>query len=205
MHLNLEQLEIHLKKRLDFPYVWGRKQSDSWDKQTNFVYHIRSFTDLEHRIKFLDEKQQNYALNRWLNFWSAKAVEQIFAMNQRVVPYRNEYDKWIDFTIDNIPFDHKTSVFPNGFGKDLNYARIHKGELIQWFYENQSQQGRKHYKNRIFVVLFAQNGQHWKLKTEINFIKIQIEDYLHHFSVEKLKEITFNQEKILSDIIWIIN
>ncbi|MDO4228536.1 MAG: hypothetical protein Q4C98_01865 [Capnocytophaga sp.] len=205
MHIDLEQLEFHLKKRLDFPYVWGRKQSDLWDKQTSFVYHTRSFSDLEKEIQPLSKNLQNYALNRWLNFWSAKAVEQIFVMNEKVKPHINEYDKLVDFTIEHIPFDHKTSVFPKGFGKNLTYTLAHRGELIRWFYENQSQEGRKHYKNRIFVVLFAQNGEHWKLKTEISLLKTKIEAYLQNFSVEKLEKITFEKEEILSDIIWIIN
>ena len=35
--MNYQLLEKELKKRLDSPYVWGRKQADHFDKQTNFI------------------------------------------------------------------------------------------------------------------------------------------------------------------------
>ena len=36
--MNYELLEKELKKRLKFQYNWGRKQSNNFDKKTNFVY-----------------------------------------------------------------------------------------------------------------------------------------------------------------------
>lgn len=203
--IDLEKLELQLKKRLKYPYTWGRKQADDWDKMTNFIYEIRRFSDLEVMISNLSPELKNYALNRWLNFWSAKGIEQIFTSQQNVVANKNEYDKLVDFTINGIPFDHKTSVFPRGFKKDFNYAYQNKRELIQWFYDEQSQQGRKHLKNRLFVVLFDRNSlEYWKLKVEIRFIKQQIEQYITNFSLNKLEKFNFENEEILSDVIWII-
>ena len=203
--IDLEKLELQLKKRLKYPYTWGRKQADDWDKMTNFIYEIRRFSDLEVMISNLSPELKIYALNRWLNFWSAKGIEQIFTSQQNVVANKNEYDKLVDFTINGIPFDHKTSVFPRGFKKDFNYAYQNKRELIQWFYDEQSQQGRKHLKNRLFVVLFDRNSlEYWKLKVEIRFIKQQIEQYITNFSLNKLEKFNFENEEILSDVIWII-
>ena len=203
--IDLEKLELQLKKRLKYPYTWGRKQADDWDKMTNFIYEIRHFSDLEVMISNLSPELKNYALNRWLNFWSAKGIEQIFTSQQNVIANKNEYDKLVDFTINGIPFDHKTSVFPKGFKKDFYYAYQNKRELIQWFYDEQSQQGRKHFKNRLFVVLFDKNSlEHWKLKVEIRFIKQQIEQYITNFSLDKLERFNFENEEILSDVIWII-
>lgn len=69
----------------------------------------------------------------------------------------------------------------------------------------QSQQGRKHLKNRLFVVLFDRNSlEYWKLKVEIRFIKQQIEQYITNFSLNKLERFNFENEEILSDVIWII-
>ena len=123
--IDLQRLERELKKRLAYPYSWGRKQSDSWDRETHFIYEIRLFSQLEERISTLSPELRNYALNRWLNFWSAKGIEQIFTTHPNVVACQNEYDKTVDFYINNIPFDHKTSVFPKGFQKDISYALEH--------------------------------------------------------------------------------
>lgn len=204
--IDLNRLQIQLKKRLDFPYDWGRKQTDNWDRKTNFIYETRTFSELQEKVKGFDTQLQNYAFNRWLNFWSAKGIEQIFAESSKVTPNINEFDKLKDFDIQDIPFDHKTSVFPKGFGKDLDYALNNKRELIEWLYKQQSQQGRKHYKNRIFVVLYDKTyNEHWKLKAEIMLIKNKIENYLEDFSPEKLEKFYFEGEEVFSDIIWIIN
>ncbi|MCW8995420.1 MAG: hypothetical protein OQK77_06370, partial [Psychromonas sp.] len=77
MNQDLLQIERELKKRLSYPYKWGRKQNDQFDKLTNFVYRFPSFEDvvkeIESRFKQDKEHQNisNYALTRLYNFWSA--------------------------------------------------------------------------------------------------------------------------------------
>jgi len=84
MNQDLIQIESELKKRLKYPYKWGRKQNDQFDKLTNFVYKISEFEVVLREIdnRFNKDKEHknisNYALNRWYNFWSAQAVEKIF-------------------------------------------------------------------------------------------------------------------------------
>jgi hypothetical protein len=201
--MDLIRLEHHLKKCLDFSYSWGSKQNDADDKATSFIYKTRSVEELQVKIQSLDNRLKNYALNRWLNFWSAKGVETIFCQHRNVVANLNQYDKLVDFTINGIPFDHKTSVFPNRFGNSFAYAQQNKRDLIQWLYDNQSQQGRKHHDNRLFIVLFDQNSNdHWKIKTEIALLKQTIDHYLHHFNPTQLEQFDFGNGTILSDIIW---
>ena len=188
--MNLQSLESELKKRLDFPYTWGRKQSDEWDRKTKFIYQTQDFESLENQCKDFDNELRNYAFNRWLNFWSAKAIEQIFTNYPNVRKEENQFSKTVDFYISEIPFDHKSSVFPKQFGQSLDYAIEHKKELIEWLYQNQSQQGRKHLENRLFIIFFDEkNGEHWKMKTELTLIQEKIEDYLGNFSKDNLVSI----------------
>lgn len=202
--IDLTRLEIQLKKRLNYPYHWGRKQSDDWDNRTNFIYECRSFSQLKDCIQDFDNQLQNYALNRWLNFWSAQGVEQIFCEHQSVAKHDNHRDKFVDFYINKIPFDHKTSVFPKGFNQSLKYAQNNKRALIDWLYTNQSDEGRNHYKNRIFIVLYDKDGKHWRLKAEISLIQTHIKNYLDNFHQEKLEVFIFDNQTVYSDIIWII-
>jgi len=168
MDFNL--LEKELKKRLDFPYVWGRKQTDNFDNSTNFIYKTSNFETLLTQIdtNFKSDTNyvvlKNYALNRWFNFWSAKAIEACFCEHKIVIAHKNAKDKYTDFYISKIPFDHKTSVFPKGFNKSVPYAIEHKREIIAWFYNNQSQQKRHHFKNRLFLIVFdySNPNEHWK-------------------------------------------
>ena len=203
--MNIVRVEKELKKRLSFPYKWGRKQSDDWDSNTNFIYKTYSFERLLDRIKDFSQPLKDYAMNRWFNFWSAMAVENIFSSHSNVQPNKNSCDKLIDFKINGISFDHKTSVFPKGFNNNLKYARIHQDELIKWLYENQSQQGRKHLKNRLFVILYDKNTQeHWKIKSEIILLKKVVDNYVLNFLEGNLKIFDFGNGKVYSDIIWLV-
>jgi hypothetical protein len=209
--MNLINIETELKKRLSYPYKWGRKQNDHFDKLTNFVYHTFLFDEVIAEInkKFKNDKEHknisNYALNRWYNFWSAQAVEKIFCSLPNVSPALDSKDRLVDFTIDGVTFDHKTSIFPKNFPYQIDDAIKKTDELIKWLYKNQSQQQRKHLKNRLFIVLYSADGDHWKLKAEILWLKERIEKYMIGFNTHYL--LKFNLEKnhhTLSDIIWAI-
>lgn len=203
--MNLEKLEIELKKRWQIPYDWkGTKQTNVLDQQTNFIYKINTFDELQKKIQILDNSIQNYALNRWYNFWSAKGVEYIFSTHQKVKPNTNKFDKLIDFKIDEIPFDHKTSVFPKGYSNSIEKAIKNPNSLIEWLYSNQSSESRQHFKNRLFLILFDKNGEHWKLKAEIGLFKKTIENYILNFESKNLMKIKIGEEGVFSDIVWII-
>jgi len=205
-------LEKELNKRLNFPYIWGRKQIDNFDNSTNFIYKTASFEALLAQIdsNFKNEKNyldlKNYALNRWFNFWSAKAVETMFCEHNNVSACKNSKDKYTDFFISNIPFDHKTTVFPNGFNKSLPYAIEYKRELIEWLYKNQSKQKRHHLKNRLFLIVFdySNPNQHWKLKSEILWLQKIVSTYLSTFDAQNLESFYFQNQLVKSDIIWAI-
>ena len=202
--MDLLRVENELKKRWLYPYQWGRKQADNWDKKTNFIYKTYHFEKLLDRIKNEEDELKNYALNRWYNFWSAMAVEDIFSSHTMVTPSKDNFDKLKDFSIYNIPFDHKTSVFPKRFNNSLSATQKEEKELILWLYKNQSRQGRKHFKNRLFIVLYDFKAQeHWKLKAEIGLLEKAITNYLKNFSANKLYQLTIENNQLLSDIIWV--
>ena len=210
-NLELGNIEIELKKRLPYHYVWGQKQNDLWDNYTNFIYKTQTWEALIEKIKIvivekhLNKRQAfNYAANRWFNFWSAQAVEQIFIEIEGIEPVTETKDSEKDFYLFTIPFDHKTSVFPKQFEKSFEYTQNHKPELIEWFYKHQSTQKRFHHKNRLFIVVYAKNGEHWKLKAEITLLENAIEKYVAAFKPEQLHSFTFADEQTtLSDIIWV--
>jgi len=211
MLVDLLQIEKELKKRIIYPYKWGRKQNDEFDRLTNFVYKIPTFEEVlketENRFRKDKEHQNiaNYALNRWYNFWSAHVVEKIFCSLPNVKPALDEKDRLVDFAIDGVTFDHKTSIFPKNFPYPIEEAIKKTDELILWLYKNQSQQQRKHLKNRLFIVLYSSDGEHWKLKAEISWLKERIEKYMLGFNPHYLLKFPLekNQETI-SDVIWAI-
>ncbi|HOT90710.1 MAG TPA: hypothetical protein PLJ78_03850 [Anaerolineae bacterium] len=209
--LTLQARERELKKRWAYPYRWGRVQNDLFDAQTRFVYDEPSFepllAELKRRFEAAPERDAlfDYALNRWYNFWSARAVEEILAALDGVTPAENRRDRLVDFTLYGVRFDHKTSVFPRGFAHDLTYAVNHPAELIEWLYREQSREQRRHYANRLFLVLYAADGAHWKLKAELTWLGGILRDYVATFDVARLHRFTFVPgQETLSDIIWAI-
>jgi len=211
MNIDLIQIEKELNKRLTYPYKWGRRQNDYYDNLTNFVYSIPTFDEAlkEMESRFSKDKEHqniaNYALNRWYNFWSAQAVEKIFCSLPNVQAALDEKDRLVDFSIDGITFDHKTSIFPKNFPYNIDEAIKKTDELIKWLYKYQSQQQRKHLKNRLIIVLYSSDGEHWKLKSEISWLKERIESYMKGFNPHFL--LKFNLEptlQTLADVIWAV-
>ena len=215
--MDLIAVERELKKRLKYSYRWGRKQNDTWDRATAYIYSVKKFDEFykttERIYDSLNDKKVNrqdffnYAANRWYNFWSAMAVEDIFCNIKGVKPSKNSKDKLVDFKINRMRFDHKTSVFPKGFNHSIKYAQEHKLELIHWLYQNQSQQQRKHLENRLFVIVYDENSKdHWKLKAEITWLREIIINYMNNFDKKKLPKLNLKSKWSVtySDIVWAI-
>jgi len=203
--MELSKIECELHKRLDYPYRWGRAQADDWDKRTNFIYSTDLFSDLLARTHSFSPELRDYALNRWYNFWSAMAVEYIFATHRNVLANKNKRDKLIDFSINGISFDHKTSIFPKAYEASLAYALEYKNDLIDWLYKHQSQQGRKHLESRLFVVLYDTHQEaHWKMKAEISLLKEQVDKYVENFDRNNLVTLNFGNGEVYADIIWVL-
>ncbi len=200
--------EKELKKRHIFPYKWRQLQNNNFDRKTNFVYNTLFFDDLLSIVKdlFIDDPNYDlyfdYCLNRWYNFWSAKAVEKIFCSHRIVQPAKNKKDRYVDFYINDTPFDLKMTVFPKAYEHYLMNVKADPLPLIKWLYENQSQQGRKHLSNRLFLVLHNQSGEHWKLKAEINWLSNIIQNYVDNYQKDALHKLILIQNNItLSDLI----
>jgi hypothetical protein len=188
-----------------------KKQNDNFDRLTNFVYNFSDFdeviTEINNRFKIDKEHKNisNYALNRWYNFWSANAVEKIFCSLPNVKPAPDEKDRLVDFTIHGVTFDHKTSVFPKNFPYPIKEAVKKTDELIKWLYKNQSQRQRKHLKNRLFIVIYSSDSEHWKLKAEVSWLKERIEKYMEGFNPNYLLKFPLEKDLYtLADVIWAI-
>jgi len=47
-------------------------------------------------------------------------------------------------------------------------------------------------KNRLFIVLHSSDGEHWKLKAEISWLKERIEKYMSGFNPHYLLNLNLN-------------
>ncbi len=207
MDCTLIEIEEQLKRRMaEYPCArWGRRQSDDWDRRSRFIYGTATWDDLRTQIAGLERPLADYAVQRWFNFWSARAVEMVFCAQPGVQANRDAKDRLVDFRIHGIPFDHKTSVFPARYDRPFEQARRDKRHLIRWLYDQQSTQGRYHLANRLFVVLYARDGEHWRLRAEVGALAQLVAGYVAEFSPAHLIRLSFDDHQVLSDVLWLVN
>jgi hypothetical protein len=205
--LDLAAEERELRHRLAAPYEWHGPQTDEADRATAFIYDCTTFAALEQAIATrltAQTRLRQYALNRWFNFRSARVVEALFCAHARVTPAPPRERTW-DFAIDGIRFDHKTTVYPCRYPIAIWDAVATPWHLIAWLYQQQSQQQRCHWHNRLFLVLHAADGEHWKLRAHLRMLHAAIDEYLSDFAPEHLTPVRQHGQAVaVADIIWII-
>ena len=194
-----------------FPYLhlsWN-VQNDGQDYKSNFIYNCFSFDLIMEKIQDLN-LDKGYVIHRWYNFHSSKACEDVF-IKLGAKRELNEKHKKIDFFFKNVNYDLKLTVYPRGFkdGVNLN-TRSGKDKLINWLYKNQSQQGRKHLDNRLFIVCKGKSGKYidsLKIKADYNLLKHKISQFIKHYENRSLYSLDIEVDnltkKVYSDIIFI--
>jgi hypothetical protein len=165
---------------------WGRVQNDEWDRLCPFIFRLRSLDGVRNRLERVGlpdagERVEfvNYALRRWYCFWGARLGELLFQTHPGVKPGPPK-DHEIDFTIDGVPFDLKTSEMPRIFAGRLREVDQDPGELATWLFQNQSRERRFHLANRLFLVLCdpAEPDQAWRLRADVGALRLAIADFM---------------------------
>ena len=137
------------------------KQNNILDYKTKFIYDIKDYDSLIKVSHLLLSKDDdiNYAIHRWVNLQISNACEELFC-KYGAKKVENKKDKEKDIYINDIPFDVKVTNYPStayeNFNLDSEYG---KADLATWLYNNQSSEGRQHFKNRIFVVCCGKNNE----------------------------------------------
>lgn len=135
--------------------VWKVRQNNKLDAQTDFIYSINSFAELQmvfqQKSNFSDDLKV-YAEHRWRNFKRHDAwLSLILDLWPEAKMAENVRDRGKDFSvrISNtlLDFDLKVTRYPNSAESGLSDYL-----LAKWLYLNQSTQNRFHLKNRVFVI-----------------------------------------------------
>jgi len=133
---------------------WKRKQGNDLDNKTKFIYSCNNLADLTFNFSQfnLNDEERTYAIHRWRNFKRHEAWLSLLSESVDTFELEsNQFNRTRDFSIlvrgTRNFFDLKVTRFPNSISTDLSDF-----ELANWFYTNQSSQGRQHFENRFFVV-----------------------------------------------------
>lgn len=181
------------------------KQTDASDFDTNFIYYCKNYRQV---IELADANDVDLvvATHRWYNFICSKAVEEMFC-ELGAKPEDDIKNKTKDLYINNIPYDIKVSVYPANYeGNDIAY-REEKNKLIKWFYENQSQEGRNHSENKIFIVCKGKTyfDSLW-MKHDFGKIKTSIKKFMEYYASREMNKVQLDEQNtVYSDLIIITN
>ena len=172
--------------RVEGVVSWGRIQNDAWDRHCAFIFRIRSVERIEERASQIArtsgldlEEFVTYTLRRWFCFWGAQVAELLFLTHPNVIagPPR---DREVDFTIDGVPFDLKTSEVPNALAGMLADPIAHASTVAAWLYRHQSRERRFHLANRLFLVLHDPSApaEAWRLRGNVTALRSSINGFL---------------------------
>jgi hypothetical protein len=165
---------------------WGRVQNDAWDGLCQFIFHLRTAQSVRQRAEEVAHQRAldrdafvQYALRRWFCFWGARLAELLFVRHPNVEPGPPK-DHEVDFRIDGIPFDLKTSDVPRAFQGRLPDLLADPSQVATWFYTHQSRERRFHTANRLFLVLCDPEypEEAWRLRADVVALRTSIDAFL---------------------------
>jgi hypothetical protein len=176
--------------RLAQTLTWGRVQNDAWDRLCHFIFRLRTAEAVRKHAADAARKQgaavdladfTSYALRRWYCFWGARLAELLFFGYPTVKPGPPK-DHEVDFTIDGVPFDLKTSEVPRAYAGRLADLLDDPAEAAAWFYAHQSRERRFHAANRLFLVLADQEAPDdaWRLRGDVATLHAGIDAFMTH-------------------------
>lgn len=149
-------------------------QNNEQDRKTKFIYDVTDFDTLKLLCNTVLSKDEDrkYAYHRWVNFQSSIYCEQLF-YKYGAKKVENRKDKNKDIYIKDIPYDVKLTTYPLSSEIKYNLETEDGIEgLIRWLYNNQSNEGRFHFKNRIFIVCGGETKEE-QLNNKIRFLLIE--------------------------------
>ena len=130
------------------------RQRDGLDRATAFIYRCEQLDEVRERSQAaqLDGDATPYALHRWKNVVRHDAwLDLVIATLPHARPFEAPKDRTRDLYL---PLDGGETVFdlkvPRWPSRLSRSADLH--QVAEWMYVNQSQQGRHHLDNRLFVV-----------------------------------------------------
>lgn len=176
--MNKEDLELAINS---MKKQWC-KQNNVLDKKTSFIYDVKDFKSLKDicsRILSKEDERQ-YAIHRWVNLQISNFCEDCFC-KYGAERASNKKDKEKDIYIWNQPYDVKVTNYPQTAVENFDLSTNEgKRDLGIWLYNNQSQEDRKHFKNRLFVVCCGEDP--WQTRKNLTKLETAIKSYMDCFA-----------------------
>ena len=127
----LEKIASELHKMHAFS--WGGDYSNALDRflVDRYIKQLDSFDAITSCLQTeIPRAVEGYVLCSWYNHWSTILMEHIFRQHDKVLPAIGQVKK-VDFFIDDIPFDLKTTYLPANYVDSRRKDAGLRGELAE--------------------------------------------------------------------------
>jgi hypothetical protein len=193
---------------------WERVQNDTWDRACQFIFRVRTAARVRTKAEQIATQQGlehpafiHYALRRWYCFWGARVAELIFVGHPGVEAGPPK-DHEVDFTIDGVPFDLKTSEVPRAFADRLGDLHTQPEQVATWLYAHQSRGRRFHAANRLYLLLCDadQPDDAWRLRGDVAALHAAIGGFLakRRFVEIWVTDATANRRHVVTGVIPVL-
>lgn len=204
----MDNLGLELQKALSYIDENWRMQNNYNDYKSNFIYKVDTVNEVIN-LSELNGVDYKYALHRWYNFKTSIYCENVF-VKYGAIKEEDLRNKEIDIYINKVPFDVKLTVYPKALSNhpyDLK-TREGKNKMIEWLYQHQSQQQRKHLANRLFIVCDGKTQyDSLCLKSDVEQLNRKIRAYIDDVNRNGFNKIIITDNgieySVVSDIIYI--
>lgn len=127
-----QKLESELYKVKYFD--WGGDYKNALDRYIvdKYIKKYASFDEITHKIdNEISQAVSGYVKCSWYNHWTTILIENIFKTHKNVISAIGDI-KQIDFFIQNIPFDLKTTYLPANFIEKTRKEKGLLGEVAEY-------------------------------------------------------------------------
>jgi hypothetical protein len=187
---------------------------DTFDSVLKGVVRDKSIKSLEALNNKITSKLiptlKAYVTWSWFNQNTNDLIEEIFKINQKIIPTLRRVhgvDFFVKINGKEMPVDLKLTFLPKGFfssyskkGKTtdeiIEMVKSNPKTLADWLYENQNP--RLFNNNmRLFIVLIDKEKleDSWKLKADYELIKTKVNSFLESLHEKEIIEVEYKYDK----------
>ncbi|HFE62919.1 MAG TPA: hypothetical protein ENK14_00695 [Caldithrix sp.] len=201
--MELAYLEQELKKRWQLPGEWQESRETLPAKDRLFLALVPDFDRAIKKIEDFSPTPRMRAINYWYSHWSVQGLRQILRQYNFLQTFGVDHGEKIGLWLSKTPFQIKPRIYPQRFAKTLRYTQLHKEELLYWLYRQDFALLPHPLPNTIYLMLYSENGEHWKLLAELQWLQGVIDEYLAQIDNRRFIRLYLNGQSVVSaDVIW---
>jgi hypothetical protein len=158
-----------------------------------FIKKYSTFDEIENKLdNEINQAVSGYVKCSWYNHWTTKLIENIFKTHKNVLPAIGEI-KQVDFFVNDIPFDLKTTYLPTNFIEKIRKENGLLSEISE--YKKIAKDFNIAFNDKNTVYEIREKGLNSNSKDCVNRI-----NEIDNFKKDLLKDCIKNPQKLIQNL-----